>query len=113
VIREVADVLRQTVRELDIICRFGGEEFIVFLFDHKSEDGFLVAERIRRAVSAKNIISKSGPISVTVSIGGALKDRLDDFNVAIKQADDALYAAKKAGRNRTIFASLGSLDKTG
>lgn len=104
VIRHVAEALRRTVRDEDIVCRFGGEEFVVFLANHQTENGVEVAERIRTAIAKEVVRVQEAAISVTVSIGGSLKDAVTDINDAIKMADDALYRAKAAGRNQTIFA---------
>lgn len=104
VISRVATILRRNTRAEDIVCRFGGEEFVVFLSEKDSVDGFEVAERMRRSI-AEDIVEFDGQdLKVTVSIGGSLKERLADVTLAIQQADEALYRAKSGGRNRTIFA---------
>lgn len=104
VIQAVAAALRKHTRAHDIVCRFGGEEFIVFLREQSFADGFEVAERLREAVAQTLIPFEGQEISVTVSIGGSLKARIAHINSAIKEADTALYRAKTQGRNRTIFA---------
>jgi len=104
VIQRVAEALKRTVREKDIVCRFGGEEFVVFLADHRKKRGVEVAERIRTAIENEVVRVNEMAVSVTVSIGGSLKDEVTDINDAIKVADDALYKAKASGRNQTIFA---------
>ena len=99
VLREVARRLATSARVEDVVGRWGGEEFIVIL-PHCGLDGaVVVSERIRKAVAASPIRSDDGVvIPVTVSIGctGGADDRLID------RADAALYAAKHAGRNRTV-----------
>lgn len=104
VIRRVAENLRSAVREEDIVCRFGGEEFIIFLAHHGSEEGAIVAERMRQSIADDVIRFQDIALSVTVSIGGSLKDRLTDINQSIQKADEALYQAKASGRNKAIFA---------
>jgi diguanylate cyclase (GGDEF)-like protein len=104
VIRHVAKILRRSVREDDIVCRFGGEEFVVFLANQKTDDGVAIAEGIRKSIENEVIRLQETAISVTVSIGGSLKDALTDINNAISAADDALYQAKAAGRNQIRFA---------
>lgn len=104
VIRHVAELLQSTVRADDIVCRFGGEEFVVFLSDHDAESGYLVAERMRTAIAGRAVLFETLEVRVTVSIGGSLKLACDQIEAAIQDADAALYRAKKAGRNRTIFA---------
>ena len=77
---------------------------MIFLHEEDSDGGFEVAERMRRTI-ADDVMNVEGQmLRVTVSIGGSLKERLNDVDIAIKQADHALYRAKSAGRNRTVFA---------
>ncbi|WP_373635586.1 GGDEF domain-containing protein [Yoonia sp. SS1-5] len=108
VIQAVAAALRKHTRAQDIVCRFGGEEFVVFLFDHTIRDGYDVAERLRLAIEEALISAEGHDISVTVSIGGSLKERVAAISTAIKEADEALYRAKSLGRNRTVFAGIAS-----
>jgi two-component system cell cycle response regulator len=99
VLREVAQRIAASARVEDVVGRWGGEEFIIIL-PHCGVDGaVVVSERIRRAVAAGAIRSEHGiPIEVTVSIGctGGTDEGV------IERADAALYAAKNAGRNRTV-----------
>jgi two-component system cell cycle response regulator len=105
VLQELAARLRASVRNVDLICRMGGEEFVVVLPDAGMDISLKVAERIRRVVSAKpfDAAARMGPLLVTVSLGVALiespSDSIDDI---IKRADEALYRAKREGRNRVI-----------
>lgn len=103
VIAEVARLLRDIVRAEDIVCRFGGEEFVIFLRDHDYGRGERVAERMRAAIAGHRITVNGTQLCVTVSIGGSLKQALDDLMQAIQQADEALYRAKRLGRNRIEF----------
>ncbi|WP_420860761.1 GGDEF domain-containing protein [Algirhabdus cladophorae] len=103
VIREVADVLKENTRSKDIVCRFGGEEFVIFLDEAGLAEGHEVAEQIRSNVQANTTPSEGDNIKVTVSIGGSLKDAARDLDESIKLADAALYRAKEAGRNQTVF----------
>jgi diguanylate cyclase (GGDEF)-like protein len=105
VIQRVAGMIRELVRESDIVCRFGGEEFVVFLSGHNRDEGLAAAERIRQAISDLVIDVNGMPISVTVSIGASIKDSASDVMRSIQQADAALYKAKHAGRNQTRFAA--------
>jgi len=102
VIHSVAQIMRAHVREKDIVCRFGGEEFVVFLYDAKGEDGWRIAERIRADIEQTSLTTDDGEVKVTVSVGGSLKDRIEHVDEAIKRADDCMYRAKQQGRNRTI-----------
>jgi len=102
VLKEMAFLLKGSVREIDILARYGGEEFVVILPETESEEGLIVAERIRR-LSASHLFNKAQkPIRVTVSIGMVT---LPSFSVESAEAflhlaDLALYRAKRKGRNR-------------
>ncbi len=97
VLKQVAEVLRTTARKTDVVCRYGGEEFCVLLPHIDVEEAKLAAERFRLALAA----TKCGPVSVTASIGVAsVSLGAESMQLMIDQADKALYAAKRSGRNR-------------
>jgi diguanylate cyclase len=101
VIRNVAEILRDSLREEDVPGRYGGGEFGILLTETAAVGGELIAERVRKRVEAATL-SKTG-LRVTVSIGIAELDREDlDYAVWIAHADRALYAAKERGRNRSV-----------
>lgn len=104
VISAVARCLHEQTRTEDIVCRYGGEEFVIFLNDRQRDDGYAIAERMRIAIADLALVFEDTKITATVSIGGSMKDRLVDIDFAIKEADAALYRAKQGGRNMTIFA---------
>lgn len=112
VIAQVAKLLQANTRDDDIVCRFGGEEFIVFLKNHTKQSGFEVAERMRKMIAEQIVAFEHEQLRVTVSIGGSLKERLKDVELAIRQADAALYKAKARGRNQTVFAALSNGDQS-
>ena len=100
VIIAVARCCGVQTRDSDVVARIGGEEFAILLPETELSDAHVAAERLRRAIAAESITSSAGPISVTVSIGAALSTtKLNDAAELMKQADDALYAAKRGGRN--------------
>ena len=103
VIRAVAQALQAQVRDRDVVCRFGGEEFVIFLFDVDESIGRDIAERMRASIARHPITIGSTRIAVTVSIGGSYKERVEDFGQTITLADRALYQAKEMGRNRIAF----------
>lgn len=103
VIAAVARILRENVRAEDVVCRFGGEEFVIFLQDRDRDQGFAAAERMREVVQAQQLKIGELTVGVTVSIGGSLKERVEDVTLSIQEADAALYRAKAMGRNRTVF----------
>lgn len=110
VISRVAEILRQQTRASDIVCRYGGEEFVIFLSDQDPNAGYEVAERMRKAIDSDILAFQDEELHVTVSIGGSLKESLADVNLAILQADEALHRAKTLGRNRTVFSKPPKAD---
>lgn len=106
VLKQLANVLRSTVRKQDMVCRLGGEEFLVICPDSPPENAFQYAERLRLSVAASNIHSEVAPnIRITVSIGLAYKCReLLNVDMLLQLADKRLYAAKAGGRNKTVAA---------
>ncbi|WP_425073128.1 GGDEF domain-containing protein [Sagittula sp. S175] len=104
VIRTVASQLRIRCREEDIVCRFGGEEFLVFLAGADRVRGAGVADRLCDAVGKAPTIFDNRELRVTISVGATLKPSDMDFETAIRAADDALYMAKRRGRNRVVLA---------
>ncbi len=102
VLKKVADIIKKNIRASDILGRFGGEEFIVFLPQIEKKSIFALAEKIRKAVQEE---SKDN-IAVTVSIGGTARKITGkvetDIDELIKQADTYLYEAKRKGRNQVI-----------
>lgn len=99
----VAEVLAAHARTEDRACRVGGEEFALVLSGADARAGREVAERIRRAVAARRLPTGR----LTVSVGVATSDGWSDPDRLAAAADRRLYAAKKAGRNRTVWADGG------
>lgn len=103
VIITLADKLKESQRESDIICRYGGDEFVVLLCDSSLEETVDVAQKIRKLVESSIIsLPSSEDFKFTISMGVAQVDLDNETNVeaALKRADDALYEAKEQGRNR-------------
>ncbi|MBB5019387.1 diguanylate cyclase (GGDEF)-like protein/PAS domain S-box-containing protein [Chitinivorax tropicus] len=107
-LRMVAEKLQQSVRAVDLVSRFGGEEFVVLLPDTNLAGAFKVAEHIRQAIE-NNPIKHQTPqssetLKVTISIGIAtsLLDQPIQFDDLMGEADEGLYQAKRQGRNRVI-----------
>jgi two-component system, cell cycle response regulator len=105
VLREFAVRLASNVRAIDLPCRYGGEEFMVIMPDTRLEDAGRIAERIRRHVAGSpfRVPGGSEPLSVPISIGVATTIGAGDTAEALlKRSDEAVYAAKAAGRNTVI-----------
>jgi two-component system cell cycle response regulator len=104
VLREFSRRLQENIRGVDLVARFGGEEFFVAMPDIDHAAAAQAAERIRRAVENTPFPVPGGAIDVTVSVGVAIAGSADvDAEAIIKRADCALYAAKDTGRNRVTF----------
>lgn len=98
VLRHLGKILLKRHREHDIVARFGGEEFVLVLPDVDETKALKIAEKVRVDIEATEIKG----IHITVSIGISInKDDKNEFDVLFKEADSALYEAKKKGRNRT------------
>lgn len=107
VLREVASVLRDGVRETDVVSRWGGDEFMI-LFPHTSlSDASLVADKLRALVADKNLRISGAKVELTASFGVALLSGDSDgfLEVAYRGADEALYRAKEFGSNRVEVVS--------
>jgi diguanylate cyclase (GGDEF)-like protein len=103
VLCSVADTLRSVTRAADLCVRMGGDEFVVVLPETNLAAALDCAERIRRAIDRSSINASTGePIQATVSIGVASHRPWMDLDQLYRQADDALYAAKRAGSNRVL-----------
>jgi diguanylate cyclase (GGDEF)-like protein len=100
VLKMSADIVRQTIRFYDLFGRYGGEEFVFLFTVMDEEEVSSMTERIRKNIE-KNIINYEGnEIKITCSIGLAKFHETDTLETAIKKADEALYDAKKSGRNQ-------------
>ncbi|WP_420407157.1 GGDEF domain-containing protein [Hoeflea sp.] len=105
VLKHVAAIVSENARLGDLIARYGGEEMALVLPNLDGANAHLVADRIRNAVENAATTVRGLPLKVTVSIGFAPVGSTEDaFSVALRAADEALYAAKNEGRNRVISA---------
>ncbi len=109
VLKAIAASIRNTARKGDFFCRIGGEEFLIICQDKKTDmhSTAVFAERLRKKIDSEPIDIQDKTVTVTISIGIALKEAyMLNEDQLIKAADKALYAAKNAGRNR-IFCANG------
>ena len=108
VLKSVAKIIKEQLREYDIPSRYGGEEFCILLPQTKIEEANIVAQRLRTAVE-KSVVevsnekeSQNKKINVTISIGLSQLNKTDIADDLYKRADRALYEAKERGRNRVV-----------
>jgi diguanylate cyclase (GGDEF)-like protein len=105
VLRATAGVLRDSLRQSDVVCRLGGEEFVVIAPDTDRERAAVCAERLRAAAEGNVLEAANGKLRVTLSVGVAVRTARTDTPAALlKAADEAVYAAKQGGRNRVCLA---------
>lgn len=102
VLKHIAQTLRHATREGNVVARVGGEEFAILLPNTHLPEAMEVAERVRQAVEAHNHLLKGQPLRVTISIGVAPVNCELPMAQAYKLADNALYQAKREGRNRVV-----------
>jgi diguanylate cyclase (GGDEF)-like protein len=104
VLRELADIIRASVRKEDLFARYGGEEFVVVLVETNREEAVMVGERIRQSIADHQFRFDSTPVKLTISIGVA--SMTGDMSVTtaslLRAADENLYQAKRTGRNRVV-----------
>jgi diguanylate cyclase (GGDEF)-like protein len=106
VLAGLAAVLRDTLRAADFAVRWGGEEFLLVLPGCTAEEGLQVGEKLRRAVAAATFGKPEAQLRVTISIGVSELAPQELPEMAINRADEAMYAAKRAGRNRVCAAPM-------
>jgi diguanylate cyclase (GGDEF)-like protein len=106
ILRQVSKTIRDAVRQIDFIGRYGGEEIAVVLAETSKEQANFAAERIRQAIATETIKVYDEALKVTVSIGVATYPE-NSFNIQglIEMADQALYLAKETGKNKVCFSS--------
>ena len=104
VLRELAGLLSHTSRGGDVVGRVGGEEFVVVMPETDLAVATMVAERLRRRIASEQFPIQQGvrSIEVTISIGIAALGSADNAATVLKRADQALYRAKRDGRNRVV-----------
>jgi diguanylate cyclase (GGDEF)-like protein len=107
VLIKIANILTKKIRQSDIICRYGGEEILLLLFDINSlEDIKRKIEEIRIEISETTFINQGKPLgTVTASFGIACLSQIKEPEHLITEADRALYISKKSGRNKITIAS--------
>jgi diguanylate cyclase len=104
VIRHLAKLIREQVRETDIAARYAGEEFIILLADTHAEGGLIFAERLRKTVEESVIIYNGIEVQYTISLGLAqVQPHYSSVTQWLEHADNALYQSKDNGRNKSTI----------
>ncbi len=109
VLTQLAKILKDSSRESDYVCRYGGEEFSMILTNTSKEQGFVIAERLREEIASYNfsLLSRSTTAKLTVSVGlASYPDDTKTKEELIQKADKAMYTAKFIGKNKTCTADL-------
>jgi diguanylate cyclase len=116
VLQLVAASINETIKGQDIAARYGGEEFAVILPNAPLRSAIMVADHVRRALMARELVKRSTGKSlgrITVSIGVATLNKVDNVQSFVERADGCLYAAKRHGRNKVICESDPEVDVSG
>ncbi len=109
VLRQMSKTFQEIIRTSDIVARYGGEEFVVVAPGSDIESGRILAERLRKGIEDRTFNTDEQPLTCTISIGVAhyntdIRFGVDIYEDTLARADEALYAAKNAGRNRVMLA---------
>lgn len=103
VLQKLAGFLKSSLRAIDIVGRYGGEEFLAILPETDGMNGYIVAERFRERIEKESFSNGEEEINITISGGVAHFTNGMDVNKLIKMADDNLYTAKREGKNRIFY----------
>jgi len=105
VLKSISEVVKASVRETDQVFRFGGEEFVVLLNESDARCAQITAERIRKNISDTEMQFENDTFNVTTSVGISAISKNDSFETLFQRADEAVYQAKREGKNRVVVAS--------
>ena len=103
ILKSVGLILNRYSREIDIVGRFGGEEFVIIAPETDKQGAYIFAEKIRKIIAKTKFMYKKTRINITISAGVAERIETNSMEETLKLADERLYKAKKGGRNRVEF----------
>lgn len=105
---QIADVIKDNIRVGDIACRYGGDEYVVVMSNVNSEIAYKRAESLRRGIARQSIVHRNENVNISVSIGIAMFPEHGSLReVLFQKADQALYEAKRRGKNRVVLYQEG------
>ncbi len=104
VLRQVTTLFGQNLRKSDIVCRYGGEEFVLLMPQTAVEQATAAAEKLRKAIETWSFPGVAWPVTISSGVSSFPADG-DSRDALVSAADRALYAAKQGGRNRVVVAS--------
>ncbi|MEV6637023.1 diguanylate cyclase [Actinoplanes sp. NPDC051470] len=107
-LRRIAGAMKSAVRSSDVVCRYGGEEFVLLLKATDAAHAATIAERVRAAVAALNIpheLNPAGVVTVSIGVAATIASAQTSPASLVERADKALYRAKDEGRNRLAVAA--------
>lgn len=103
IIRMLAGIIDEQIRDADTLCRWGGDEFLILLSDCSLDDAVTIAEKIQAAMAARTVRHGDHELAVTVSAGVTRHNQHEDLSALVARADAALYRSKHDGRNRVTL----------
>lgn len=103
-LRRVVDVTRHSLRPTDSIARYGGEEFVVLNPETDAEPGVIAINRVLRSLAARRLEWNGEEMAISFSAGIVVRQETESLHDVIARADAAMFAAKRAGKNRVISA---------
>lgn len=103
VLKEISQLLYKSIRKQDILCRWGGEEFIILIPDTRGEQAILLADKLRNQIQKLKIMYDTKIVQITLSIGVGQNSSNTALIDVIKKADENLYRAKETGRNKVVL----------
>jgi len=106
VLQQVSLLMKESLRQQDVVARWGGEEFLIMLPETEMEGGIQAIEKLRETLASTQYEYQANQFSVTMTFGVTVYDGSCDVDTCIKHADEVLYAGKRGGRNRVVATGI-------
>jgi diguanylate cyclase (GGDEF)-like protein len=112
-LQHLGKVIEEVVRDIDPVCRYGGEEFVILLKERDEHQALDIAERIRKGLATTPLTLLSGEqVLLTCTLGVAKRLEGESASALLRRADQALYRGKYAGRDRVVLNASGGVAST-